>query len=224
MGGWGCEGKRLPLGRREISEPLRHTQRVGGKRAVCSPSFPPGFHWVSALGFTPVLDRPAMTKVAPTAIPTNHAVRGSGVGTYLYVTVIDAKSVSWFIPLTTRNPGGPVVRMSTVLPSENTMSPCPTNSVEWGSVPEDERSFMKSSPPEEISRNCPEVSRLVLKVCSGNAPKGPNTCEVIVTVDGKTGDGKTGDRRPVHVSATQWRICFRWADSNAIEVEIVDYH
>ena len=22
----------------------------------------------------------------------------------------------------------------------------------------------------------------------------------------------------------QWRICFEWKDSNAIEVEIVDYH
>jgi proteic killer suppression protein len=22
----------------------------------------------------------------------------------------------------------------------------------------------------------------------------------------------------------QWRICFRWKDSNAFEVEIVDYH
>jgi len=35
-----------------------------------------------------------------------------------------------------------------------------------------------------------------------------------------------GDRRGQYSIRIndQWRICFRWADSDAIEVEIVDYH
>lgn len=35
-----------------------------------------------------------------------------------------------------------------------------------------------------------------------------------------------GDRRGQHSIRIndQWRICFRWADSDATEVEIVDYH
>lgn len=35
-----------------------------------------------------------------------------------------------------------------------------------------------------------------------------------------------GDRRGQHSIRVndQWRICFRWADGDAYEVEIVDYH
>jgi proteic killer suppression protein len=36
----------------------------------------------------------------------------------------------------------------------------------------------------------------------------------------------TGDRQGKHSIRIndQWRICFRWADGDAYEVEIVDYH
>jgi proteic killer suppression protein len=35
-----------------------------------------------------------------------------------------------------------------------------------------------------------------------------------------------GDRKGQHSIRVndQWRICFRWADADALEVEIVDYH
>ena len=35
-----------------------------------------------------------------------------------------------------------------------------------------------------------------------------------------------GDRRGQHSIRVndQWRVCFRWADGDAYEVEIVDYH
>ena len=35
-----------------------------------------------------------------------------------------------------------------------------------------------------------------------------------------------GDRRGQHSIRIndQWRVCFRWADSGAEDVEIVDYH
>jgi proteic killer suppression protein len=35
-----------------------------------------------------------------------------------------------------------------------------------------------------------------------------------------------GDRKGQHSIRIndQWRICFRWKDGNAYEVEIVDYH
>ena len=40
--------------------------------------------------------------------------------------------------------------------------------------------------------------------------------------------GKTlrGDRKGQHSVRVneQWRICFRWSDGHAYEVEIVDYH
>jgi proteic killer suppression protein len=36
----------------------------------------------------------------------------------------------------------------------------------------------------------------------------------------------TGDRKGRHSIRVndQWRVCFRWADADAFEVEIVDYH
>lgn len=36
----------------------------------------------------------------------------------------------------------------------------------------------------------------------------------------------TGDRKGQHSIRinNQWRICFRWLDGNAFEVEITDYH
>ncbi|MGH7926805.1 MAG: type II toxin-antitoxin system RelE/ParE family toxin, partial [Candidatus Binatia bacterium] len=35
-----------------------------------------------------------------------------------------------------------------------------------------------------------------------------------------------GDRKEQHSIRVndQWRVCFRWSDGNACEVEIVDYH
>lgn len=35
--------------------------------------------------------------------------------------------------------------------------------------------------------------------------------------------GKRTGRHSIRVNE-QWRICFRWRDGNAFEVEIVDYH
>ncbi|MFZ5807528.1 MAG: type II toxin-antitoxin system RelE/ParE family toxin [Verrucomicrobiota bacterium] len=35
--------------------------------------------------------------------------------------------------------------------------------------------------------------------------------------------GKWGGRHSIRIN-DQWRICFRWVDGNAEDVEIVDYH
>jgi proteic killer suppression protein len=36
----------------------------------------------------------------------------------------------------------------------------------------------------------------------------------------------SGDRKELHSIRIndQWRICFRWKDGDALDVEIVDYH
>jgi proteic killer suppression protein len=36
----------------------------------------------------------------------------------------------------------------------------------------------------------------------------------------------TGDRQGLHIIRIndQWRICFRWSEGDAYEVEIADYH
>lgn len=45
-------------------------------------------------------------------------------------------------------------------------------------------------------------------------------------IPGNRLEALAGDRRgqfSIRIN-DQWRICFRWADSDAIDVEIVDYH
>ena len=45
-------------------------------------------------------------------------------------------------------------------------------------------------------------------------------------VPGNRLEALAGDRKGQHSIRVndQWRICFRWADTDAFEVEIVDYH
>jgi proteic killer suppression protein len=52
------------------------------------------------------------------------------------------------------------------------------------------------------------------------------TLQDLRVLPGNRLEALSGDRKGQHsirISA-QWRICFRWEDGNAYDVEIVDYH
>ena len=53
-----------------------------------------------------------------------------------------------------------------------------------------------------------------------------NTLEFLRSPPGNRLEALRGDRNgqySIRIN-NQWRICFRWVDGNAFEVEIVDYH
>ena len=52
------------------------------------------------------------------------------------------------------------------------------------------------------------------------------TLQDLLIPPGNRLEGLSGDRAGAYSIRIndQWRICFRWIDGNAIDVEIVDYH
>lgn len=52
------------------------------------------------------------------------------------------------------------------------------------------------------------------------------TLQDLLIPPGNRLEGLNGDREGQHSIRIndQWRICFRWIDGNAVDVEIVDYH
>jgi len=52
------------------------------------------------------------------------------------------------------------------------------------------------------------------------------TLDDLLVPPGNRLEGLKGDRRGQHSIRIndQWRLCFRWEEGNAFEVEIVDYH
>lgn len=84
--------------------------------------------------------------------------------------------------------------------------------------------------------------RKVEAVASGKAPKGfpsdlmpvarrklkwldaAETLRDLASPPGNRLEALSGDRQGQHSIRLQWRICFRWSDGGADDVEIVDYH
>jgi proteic killer suppression protein len=52
------------------------------------------------------------------------------------------------------------------------------------------------------------------------------TIQDLLVLPGNRLEALKGDRRGQHSNRIndQWRICFRWAEGHAYDVEIVDYH
>ena len=55
---------------------------------------------------------------------------------------------------------------------------------------------------------------------------GAHVLEDLAAIPGHRLESLKGDRKGQHSIRVngQWRICFRWAGGNALDVEIVDYH
>jgi proteic killer suppression protein len=77
----------------------------------------------------------------------------------------------------------------------------------------------------------PRVQPKVSAYCPGGEKEArPHSCGAALSdlrgVPGNRLEALTGDRKGQYSIRIndRWRICFRWADTDALEVEIVDYH
>ena len=77
---------------------------------------------------------------------------------------------------------------------------------------------------EAVPRLPPEIrERARLRLAQLNAA---STLEFMMIPPSNRLEALKGDRKGQHSVRInqQWRICFRWSDGNAFDVEITDYH
>ena len=77
---------------------------------------------------------------------------------------------------------------------------------------------------EAVPRLPPEIrERVRLRLAQLNAA---STLEFMMIPPSNRLEALKGDRKGQHSVRInqQWRVCFRWSDGNAFDVEITDYH